>query len=78
MNNKRMNGQFWLILIDILIISSQRTKQLQHGKNNRCLEIKSPERKLVVNDCDEDNANQQWEFGFVNQTAIDHWEKKIK
>lgn len=48
---------------------------IKQGSNNRCLEVLANERLLVVNRCDEDNANMQWEFGFVNQTAINGWDK---
>lgn len=48
---------------------------VKQGHNNRCLEIKYEDRELVVNLCDEDNPNMQWEFAFVNQTAIDLWDK---
>lgn len=53
----------------------QDSKLIKHGHNNRCLEIQATGRKVVVNKCDDDNENMKWEFGFVNQTAIDMWEK---
>lgn len=51
-------------------ITLQDNKWIVQGTTNYCLEIKPTSHKLVVNKCDEDNANMQWEFGFVNQTAI--------
>lgn len=48
-------------------------KWIIQGTSNHCLEIDVNRGKVVVNKCDEDNANMQWEFGFVNQTAIQQW-----
>lgn len=53
----------------------QGTKQIHAGHNKRCLELLHPERELVVNKCDEDNASQQWSFGHVNHTALRMWDQ---
>ncbi|XP_005190109.1 N-acetylgalactosaminyltransferase 6 [Musca domestica] len=46
-----------------------------HGSNKRCLEASPKDRKLYVNICDEDNLYMQWNFGVVNNTALDSfWE----
>lgn len=54
-------------------------KWLVHGRNagsnKRCLEASPQDRKLYVNICDEDNQYMQWNFGIVNNTALDSfWE----
>ncbi|XP_061389743.1 N-acetylgalactosaminyltransferase 6-like [Musca vetustissima] len=42
-----------------------------HGSSKRCLEASPKDRKLYVNICDEDNLYMQWNFGVVNNTALD-------
>lgn len=50
------------------------TRLIKHGHNNRCLELTADGRQLVSNTCDEDSSRMQWIFGFVNATAMEHWE----
>lgn len=57
------------------LIVFQDSKLIKMGTNDRCLELLyESNKKLVVNKCDEDNPSMQWEFGTVNQTAINNWD----
>lgn len=42
------------------------------GGNRRCLELLDGggKRKLVVNDCADNNRHQRWEWGNVNRTML--------
>lgn len=45
-------------------------KWLIQGRNKRCLDFDSDTKQVFVNDCVLGNANMQWEWGFVNSTAM--------
>lgn len=49
-------------------------KWIMQGKNNRCLDMDPTKEKVFVNECRLGNRNMQWEFGYVNSTAIDNWD----
>lgn len=40
------------------------------GNNERCLDLDIATKKLLVNQCDENNENMKWEWGFVNETSL--------
>jgi inorganic pyrophosphatase len=40
-----------------------------------CLDCNPETRDLFVDRCDKTNKNQKWEWGFVNQTMMNDWEK---
>lgn len=63
------------ILTQILFSNFQNKKWIIQGMNNQCLDCDPIKRELFVNPCDADNKNMEWEFGFVNRTALDHFDK---
>lgn len=48
-------------------------KFIIHGRNNRCLDYNARTKKVFVNDCNIGNENMQWQFGYVNHTALKDW-----
>lgn len=56
-----------------------RTKLIKHGKEGkRCMELLPDTEELVVNACDEKNRLMQWNFGFVNKTALDNYDVDLE
>lgn len=55
-------------------ISFQDKKLIIQGRNNRCLEADIENKVLIVNICDETNANMKWDFGTFNRTALNNFE----
>uniref|UniRef100_U5ERV4 Polypeptide N-acetylgalactosaminyltransferase n=1 Tax=Corethrella appendiculata TaxID=1370023 RepID=U5ERV4_9DIPT len=51
------------------------TKQLKQGRGNHCLDSDPDAKEVFINPCDSNNENQQWNWGLVNQTALDNWRK---
>jgi hypothetical protein len=39
-----------------------------------CLDSDPATKALFINNCNETNLNQKWEWGVVNKTKIDNWE----
>lgn len=37
---------------------------------NSCLDLDPENKKLFVNQCDRNNDNMKWEWGFINETAL--------
>lgn len=46
-----------------------------HGHNNKCLDCDPQARSLFVNNCNPNNENMKWEFGYVNVTALNQFDK---
>lgn len=44
------------------------------GGNSRCLEAGVKQRSLFVAACSTTNANQRWQWGNMNQTAMMHFD----
>jgi hypothetical protein len=42
---------------------------------SRCLASNPSDSKIFVSKCDVLNPNQQWKWGFYNQTMIDQWDE---
>lgn len=57
------------------LFSLQSTRQIILGKHRRCLDADIPNKKVVVNPCIDGELSQQWEWGFVNKTAMANWEE---
>ncbi|TDG44275.1 hypothetical protein AWZ03_009303 [Drosophila navojoa] len=55
------------------------TKLIKHGKEGkRCMELLPDTEELVVNACNEKNRLMQWNFGFVNKTALDNYDVDLE
>jgi polypeptide N-acetylgalactosaminyltransferase len=50
------------------------TKSIEHVISKRCLNADPENRKVFVANCDSGNEKQKWNFGFVNETALNNWE----
>uniref|UniRef100_A0A1L8E1A6 Polypeptide N-acetylgalactosaminyltransferase n=1 Tax=Nyssomyia neivai TaxID=330878 RepID=A0A1L8E1A6_9DIPT len=48
------------------------------GVYERCVEGDPIEKKIFVNQCDEENLNMKWQWGFVNSTAMALWDEERK
>ncbi|XP_031624241.1 N-acetylgalactosaminyltransferase 6-like [Contarinia nasturtii] len=48
-------------------------KWVQH--NDRCLDFDAKTMKIFVNQCDANNPNMTWNFGFVNATALHQFDQ---
>jgi hypothetical protein len=40
-----------------------------------CMDCDPADKKVFLSECDVTNLNQKWEWGFVNRTMTDNWEK---
>ncbi|XP_030371943.1 polypeptide N-acetylgalactosaminyltransferase 8 [Scaptodrosophila lebanonensis] len=61
----QLGNQFWYY--------DPKGKQLVQGveeAQQRCLEAQVEQRIVVANICDAESVGQRWNFGFVNQTAL--------
>lgn len=52
----------------------QKNKWIIQGLNNQCLDCDPIKRELFVNPCNSKNKNMKWEFGALNQTALDAYD----
>lgn len=48
-------------------------KHIIHLHSSRCLQGNFEEKKLFVSKCSKDEPKQKWNFGYVNETALDNW-----
>ncbi|XP_037934221.1 N-acetylgalactosaminyltransferase 6 [Teleopsis dalmanni] len=63
-------NQFWFY--------DRKNKWLVHGTSGqRCLEARPSDRQIIVNKCDKNNMNMKWNFGAVNNTALDSFHDNI-
>lgn len=51
------------------------TMQIYQGpwRNHNCVEVDVDTQSVFVTTCDETRVEQQWKFGFTNETAIKNW-----
>lgn len=51
------------------------TKQIIHGplRNNHCVEVDIGTQSVYITTCKQNKLEQQWTWGFVNETNIDNW-----
>lgn len=58
------------------------TKLLKHGKSdNYCVVADGKAKTVFIANCNLDNNNQKWNFGYQNTSALNNWENvgvKIK
>lgn len=53
---------------------AQDTKWMTVGGNTRCLEAHVKLKSLYVAACDATNANQRWQWGNLNRTALENYD----
>ncbi|XP_032591883.1 polypeptide N-acetylgalactosaminyltransferase 8 [Drosophila grimshawi] len=56
------------------------TNQIVNGQSKdqqRCLEARLEQRKVVANPCDVQNLQQQWKFGYVNEKLLENFWKNV-
>lgn len=51
----------------------QSKKWILH--NDRCLDFNPETQKVFANICDHKNPNMMWNFGFINTTAVERFDK---
>lgn len=54
------------------------TKQIFHGSRDRneCIDMnpsESHENSVIFSQCDESSETQKWNWGFLNETALNNW-----
>jgi polypeptide N-acetylgalactosaminyltransferase len=52
-----------------------KTKQIIHGpkRNNHCVEVNIETQSVYVASCVKSKLEQQWQWGFVNETNVNNW-----
>lgn len=48
-------------------------KHVIHLHSARCLEANFNEKTVYASKCKQNEVNQKWSFGYVNETALDDW-----
>lgn len=48
---------------------------LEHGTHKKCLDYNSETLKVYLSKCDKSNLNMKWEWGYLNETALLHWDE---
>jgi polypeptide N-acetylgalactosaminyltransferase len=49
-----------------------QSKLVRHGSSKKCLGVNESKKKLVMQDCNQQNSNQHWLFENFDPSKISH------